>query len=772
MAYRAEIQIGVIGIGQLGALQKSLNQISNAVDIINAKQIKAGFNIQNINTYNTQLEKAWKNINKAAMGSQEELQAVQNLVQTKNNQIAAQERLNKLIEREMLMQQKIVATANAGFGQQGPEFPSVSGQGRRGPVSPIGGAVNIPGSPAAMRAAAAGRSKMAENLMLGVGFPLLFGGSAGEVLGSLAGSFVGPGFGGQILGGAIGGIFNDFAKAASDLGAALNPATANVETLARALGGTTTAAGAYITKLEELEQTQKALQVATAELERLVGKQGVQALQVFGDDSAKLGQTFTQAMTQMQASVAALINSTGILKALIQTLEYGVLLRQARESTDPRQRTLLQQRDVAAGPGALGGSVAKLVEINNKLVEQQRIINAEKQKQYEAQTKILTAEEKSQKIQESNKKFAQELQSVYTEITNQTQKRVQAEQAAVDRGLSVSKARYETEKASVDLDKSRLERAYEYAKTEKERLNIAVALFNNAVLAATIEYRQQLESIAAAETKLRVELQELSVAQSRIKLKADEARLVALQEKDEQTRLARLAQIDKTTSNYLDTNNQVITEVQRQLAAQQQIGVYQQQAAAAQYQNKILAAQTQLEQKLVSKEIGLSNQQALRLSNALVNNISYTNTLAASMATVAYNAALAANAINRAQQLPATTGTGVPRLAGGQRAFAVGGYVNRPTRALIGEGGQGEYIVPESKAPMFAQNYMAGARGASALKNSDGDVRINIQTGPVMQQGGQNYVTIQDMEAGLRAVASTILSNGRSYGARRFSGVA
>lgn len=103
--------------------------------------------------------------------------------------------------------------------------------------------------------------------------------------------------------------------------------------------------------------------------------------------------------------------------------------------------------------------------------------------------------------------------------------------------------------------------------------------------------------------------------------------------------------------------------------------------------------------------------------------------------------------------------------------FAEGGMVTRPTVAMIGEGGEPEYVVPQSKAGAFAQNWISGSRGAGALMGSSSPA-INITTGPVMQQGGQNYVTIQDMEAGLQSVADTILSNSRSYSSRRFTGVA
>jgi len=48
-------------------------------------------------------------------------------------------------------------------------------------------------------------------------------------------------------------------------------------------------------------------------------------------------------------------------------------------------------------------------------------------------------------------------------------------------------------------------------------------------------------------------------------------------------------------------------------------------------------------------------------------------------------------------------------------AFAKGGVVTGPTVALIGEGGEPEYVIPEGKAAGFAQNYLGGKRGAAAI---------------------------------------------------------
>jgi hypothetical protein len=52
-------------------------------------------------------------------------------------------------------------------------------------------------------------------------------------------------------------------------------------------------------------------------------------------------------------------------------------------------------------------------------------------------------------------------------------------------------------------------------------------------------------------------------------------------------------------------------------------------------------------------------------------------------------------------------------------AFAKGGFVTKPTLAMIGEGGQPEWVVPQSKAFDFASNIMSGMTGASALKSSN-----------------------------------------------------
>ena len=108
--------------------------------------------------------------------------------------------------------------------------------------------------------------------------------------------------------------------------------------------------------------------------------------------------------------------------------------------------------------------------------------------------------------------------------------------------------------------------------------------------------------------------------------------------------------------------------------------------------------------------------------------------------------------------------------------YAKGGYVSKPKMALIGEGGQGEYVVPSNKISGFISNYQSGLRGQAAIPASTGgsmsSPNVNIKTGPVMQMSnGQQYVTVEDLEAALSAYTSTVFSNSRTAGGRRFQGI-
>ena len=108
-------------------------------------------------------------------------------------------------------------------------------------------------------------------------------------------------------------------------------------------------------------------------------------------------------------------------------------------------------------------------------------------------------------------------------------------------------------------------------------------------------------------------------------------------------------------------------------------------------------------------------------------------------------------------------------------AFAAGGVVTRPTLAMVGDGGEPEYIVPQSRAAGFATRYLAD-NGPTASGGSGGSLAapaINITTGPVMQdQTGQRWATLDDLERVAVATRDGTLALLRNPQARRALGMA
>ena len=148
------------------------------------------------------------------------------------------------------------------------------------------------------------------------------------------------------------------------------------------------------------------------------------------------------------------------------------------------------------------------------------------------------------------------------------------------------------------------------------------------------------------------------------------------------------------------------------------------------------------------------------LSNNLVNASRSAKNLAGSIV----NLALAY------QKLPTTSSSNTPK-------FAKGGVVDKATLAMIGEGGEREYIVPESKMAAASSRYLGGARGSAVIPGSSGSGGgqqpvVNITTGPVMEMQGERYITVGDLQTAVQETANQIYSTLRTPGGRRAIGVA
>lgn len=125
------------------------------------------------------------------------------------------------------------------------------------------------------------------------------------------------------------------------------------------------------------------------------------------------------------------------------------------------------------------------------------------------------------------------------------------------------------------------------------------------------------------------------------------------------------------------------------------------------------------------------------------------------------------NPFNAASQNLSGTGalaTNIPGLSvGGAIPFADGGFVTGPTNAIIGEGGQPEYVIPASKMSAAMSRYAAGSRGASVIPGGDEkggttalatapmepiDVRYSVE-----RINNVDYVTTDQFQRGLAQAA-------------------
>ena len=554
-SYRAEIQIGVVGIGQLGTLQKSLNQVSKTVDLLNTKKIEQGFNVQNINTYNTQLQKAWQNINKAALGSQEELKAVQDLVTAKRNQVAVQERLNKLIKEQEIAQQRIIATRDAGVGVQGPRLPAgFTEQGRK----PAGGGLAF--NPAAT----------AENLALGAGFPLLFGGGAGQVAGGLIGSFFGQGFGGQILGSAIGQQLEDAITRVNDIGKATK--TLNLDTLRDSVVAVNADLDITVERLIKAGQAdaaraeisrQVALQTgllpeATSATEQAVSALNTAWNEVVGAVSgllSLLGRPFVSAFAVILQGIAKAVQGMNILIQLMNKYIPGIAIanrlwaeiekRLPKIAENQEQLRAEIERQTDAYSKQISRSL-KLEEIDKRrnigTTAEAKIQNNE----LDRQAKIEELRGKTQdKIAEARLKFrGQDISLLEKQILAEAA----IEERAINREAARQRERLELEKALGVIKATLI--------AEESRIRIQSA------------YREQTVSLVQSELQLSKELVDVEVSrlQSQQKYALSLNETSALIDKQAASKI-ELAQIDEQNASLQAENSVSIAAAEKERAS-------------------------------------------------------------------------------------------------------------------------------------------------------------------------------------------------------------
>ena len=165
--------------------------------------------------------------------------------------------------------------------------------------SPIGGAVNIAGSPAARKA----RREQLEQVGLGAGFPLLFGGGAGSVIGGGLGGLTGS-FGAQIAFSAIGQQIDQFIASVGAVGTALTSASGTVEMFREKNLFSSDAVKEHAFQLEEQGKMQELATLLTKDLASQIGVNAVNNFQLLGGELKTFLGTINQLFLSVQGFVA------------------------------------------------------------------------------------------------------------------------------------------------------------------------------------------------------------------------------------------------------------------------------------------------------------------------------------------------------------------------------------------------------------------------------------------------------------------------------------
>jgi hypothetical protein len=610
------------------------------------------------------------------------------------------------------------------------------------------------------------RQRFTEDLALGAGFPLLFGGGAGAVLGGVAGAAAGGGKGGfglQILLSAIGQQFDKLAQSAKELGQALTPLTADVEKVLEAAGTAGTESGKLARRLQEAGEEQLALAVATEDLARVVGQDGVDALREFGSQTSELNIAINKLVLDVQVGIAKLANAAIAFTGTTEEREVRESVEQARGlirsgTASPELIEAFNKRTSGFDiTGAFGGitqaekDIVRLVrEANNERLEGLRIEaqRAEKSKQIDqARTKAAGSKVAFESFNRQVKIFELGNSLLDERVVNLKREDIIARGNADTQALAL-----QLEKVRGDLSAEESVKLEIKARNRKTDLQLAQ-------LGLSVQQATTAEAEKAAQAEARLQrLRERDLQRAAQKREAAEA-------KEVQTKGNIITQL----SNRLALERAVATGTEKQVKQQQEI-----ERLVAQTDDsfrpiienyfRLINAQQDfnrgaLETKRLHEQIGQT------ISSGIVNGIQSaidgSKSLGESLSGILKSlAGIFLQAGIGSFGVGGNAGSGLLGLL----KFSEGGYVSGPTPALVGEGGESEYIIPESKMRESMSRYSRGARGSAVIPEAGGsgasgssggaavgaaiDVRYSVE-----RINSVDYVTADQFQAGMQRAA-------------------
>jgi len=784
VAYRADIEIGVKGIRYLDELQNRLTQVSKSIEDLNRKSVVVrrtisgqayaepagpGFApgsrrgavasaraVEQTVTRQAQQRIAWEQkVNAVSTGLQKEL----NSLRVKHN--AALYRLEQRRVQRIADQERKAAEETARL----------------------------------QAAASKKRTERISGVALGAGFPLLFGGGPGAVLGGAAGGLIGgpAGFAAQIAFSAVGQQIDTFVAEVAKTGVALTSASGTFELVKEKSLFSSEAVKKQAYELEELGKVQELAALLTTDLAKQIGGEGVRNLQRAGDETEEFTRLVNLLFTQLSSFVAgpladflSAINT--VLGGIATDVQFGAFqsslegaqatrfaeivaeerggkTTQVRGSgvsgtgtkfvpgqitTAVRQRALQRAEQEGIAPRVTGrttfedtqtirppkgrsgrSSAEREAERVAKLLREQQLTTRELELQLSYSERIFAAEQAKDPVLAARLKGEQRL----AELGIETARRLENE-VNTSAQLAIAKE----QQAKGDL--LRLETQQQVEKIEAQRAEKAADYLRD------LEYQLELNNAVSKEAQTEIEIRK-ELADLRKQGITDETTLLAIAQA--RRALAEPTELrDFIRSATSELNNLQIVAVR----VSQGIGNAIAGSMIQGIQGLIEGTQTAKEvfsnflksvgQVLIEEgtrmiatyiAIGIARIFAGLASGGSGGGNSYSG---GNVSTNAFNSGGIPGISNTSSiggnYFP--TSTSFANASFSTTPFASGGFVTGPTRAMVGEGGESEYIIPASKMAGAMARYSAGARGSNVIPDSSA-------SGGGMSSGGHNTYTLE-----------------------------
>ena len=647
------------------------------------------------------------------------------------------------------------------------------------------------------------RKKRINAAVTGGAFPLLFGGGPLQALGGAIGGgisgemFSGATVGLQVLGSTVDRIIGGLISSANELALATTETDANIETILNSLGRVGDASLEYIRNLDTTETKVFALKEANEQLARVVGTEGVENLQKFGDQSRRLQNELTSFFTSLSASVAGLIAQEGRLDEITKMFEEMRLLDAAKRSaqSDPEMALLFAQRKTATGQDRL--------KLADQILDRQRQIEESADNELEIKRQQLAVFLEDQRLREqalvdqeaaeaaAGRELANRL-NAGDDIIETLNRQLRVAQARTDQERLTARQQNQQEQALDKIHESQedivrgllselfAQQNINFALEERKKIMEKLRKFaetrtpaertrddlNREVELLGAKLQGQEKAFTLARDIADADRKGVEGAENLLTLRQQLKDQLTSQDikKEQEDRIGQLqAQINGTEEQF--ELQQKIQEI-----LDKKLGT----GEAELIQNEIKIASLEEEAKLIEQQRQLYEQVGATIQSGIVNGI---------MSALDGSKSLSESLSGLLKQVGGMflnvgigalgQSMGIP----GFKPFAQGGYVSGPTTALVGEGGQGEYVIPENKMRESMARYSRGARGSAVVPEAGAsgtsgegggtavaapiDVRFNVE-----RINNVDYVTAEQFQVGLARAAQ----QGAAEGERRAMG--